>query len=479
MKPGLYLHALRVARARQLRGRALRPLARRRFPGGASPREAAPVAGGEALWRSPAFEPAPAPDPGTRLGRFHLHYGEDVLAAARAGDAGEARRLVDSWLDANPPRPDDAWHPYPLSTRAGNWIAALTLLPELASPALSASLWRQLRHLEANVEDDVLGNHVIRNARALVLGGVAFGSERLLGRGLDLLRRELPEQVLADGGHYERAPAYHLVVLRDLIEVQAAAPQPWLAEPIERMRSFAAALRRPDGEPALFNDGWPGLGPALDLPEPPEGLTVLRESGFAVVREGAMWLAFRCGPLAPDFLPAHAHADALSFQLWWRGGPVVGDPGASTYEPGAARDRERGTAAHSTVQVDGLDQFELWGAFRSGPLPRVELLEARPGLLEASASYRGLRHLRRLEWGADAVTVRDRVEGRGRHALESRVVQAVEGRAGVAVEPQGGDARTEDTWVSERVGERIASAAGVVEATPTLPAELAWTIRLS
>ena len=462
MKPGLYLHALRVARARQLRGRALRPLARRRFPGGAPPREATPVSGGEALWRSPAFEPAPAPDPATRLGRFHLQYGEDVLAAARAGDAEEARRLVDSWVDANPPRPDDAWHPYPLSTRVGNWIAALTLLPELASPRLSASLWRQLRHLEANVEDDVLGNHVIRNARALVLGGVAFGSERLLRRGLDLLRRELPEQVLADGGHYERAPAYHLVVLRDLLEVQAAAPQQWLEEPIERMRRFAAAMQRPDGEPALFNDGWPGLGPQLDLPEPPQGLTVLRESGFAVVREGPLWLAFRCGPLAPDFLPAHAHADALSFQLWWRGEPVVVDPGTSTYEPGAERDRERGTAAHSTVQVDGRDQFELWGAFRSGPLPRVELLEARDGVLEASASYHGIRHVRRLEWGGAAVTVRDRVEGQGRRALESRLVLAAPDWSGSI----------------ETLGEEVRLSAGVVRVAGNAPLEAGFAIGL-
>ncbi|HET7573250.1 MAG TPA: alginate lyase family protein, partial [Gaiellaceae bacterium] len=403
MRTRLYLQALRIARTRQIAGRLRRPLTRRRFPGGEPPRAPAPLEAAAELWRSPAFEPAPEPQPGTRLASFHAHYGEDVLAAARAGDAERARGLVEAWIEANPPRPGDPWHPYPLSTRAGNWLAALTLAPELASPRLARSLWRQLCRLEWNVEDDILGNHVIRNARALVLGGVAFDEARLLERGLALLRRELPEQVLGDGGHYERSPAYHLVVLRDLLEMQAVAPQSWLADAIERMRAFAAALQRPDGEPALFNDGWPGLGPRLELPEPPRGLTVLRESGFAVVREGDLWLAFRCGPLAPDFLPAHAHADALSFQLWWRGEPVVVDPGTTTYEPGPLRDCERGTAAHSTVLVDGRDQFELWGAFRSGPLPHVELHEAHDGLLEASARYRGIRHVRRLEWGGGEV----------------------------------------------------------------------------
>jgi uncharacterized heparinase superfamily protein len=161
----LYLHALRVARPRQLRARALRPLARRRFPAGEPPRDAAPVPAGAELWRSAAFAPSPPPEASTRLGRFHRQYGDDVLEAARAGDIAEARRLVATWIEAHPPRNGDAWHPYPLSTRIGNWVASLTLLPELASPELSRSLWRQLRRLQRNVEDDVLGNHVIRGGR--------------------------------------------------------------------------------------------------------------------------------------------------------------------------------------------------------------------------------------------------------------------------------------------------------------------------
>lgn len=476
----LYLHALRASRPRQLRARALRPLARRRFPAGAPPREAVPVPAVEALWRSAAFEPTPVPDAATRLGRFRVHYGEDVLSAARAGDLAAARALVDAWIDANPPRPGDAWHPYPLSTRIGSWIAALTLLPELGSPRLSESLRRQLLHLERNVEDDILGNHVLRNAKALVLGGASFGDETATRRGLELLRRELPEQMLADGGHYERSPVYHLVVLRDLLEAQAAAPQPWLAETIERMRSFAAALQRPDGEPALFNDGWLDLAPRLELPEPPRGLTVLRESGFAVVRDGPLWLAFRCGPPAPGFLPAHAHADALSIQLWWHGAPAIVDAGTGTYEPGPERDRFRGTAAHSTIRVDGRDQFRLWGAFRSGPLPRVELHEARDGLLEASVRLPGgLRHVRRVVWTRSAVEVADRVEGRGRHRVESRILRAPALPAGVSIEwDDAASPQREAVGLAERLGAPVETEAELVVRDGDLPARLGFRISL-
>jgi uncharacterized heparinase superfamily protein len=457
----------------------MRPLARRRFPSGGPPSQAAPVPGALELWRSAAFEVSSPPDASTRLGRFHRQYGDDVLETARAGDLQETRRLVATWIEAHPPHAGDAWHPYPLSTRVGNWIAALTLLPELASPELSQSLWRQLRRLERNVEDDVLGNHVIRNARALVLGGASFGAPELLRRGIDLLRRELPEQVLPDGGHYERSPSYHLVVMRDLLEVHSVSPHSWLAVAIDRMRAFAAALQRPDGAPALFNDGTVDV-PRLDLPAPPEGMAVFPDAGFVVVRDGPLWLAFRCGQAAPAFLPAHAHADALSFQLWWRGRPVVVDPGTYTYEPGADRDWFRGTRAHSTIAVDGRNQFRLWGAFRSGPLPRVSLRYAREQAVEASVVLPGrVRQVRRIEWGGGEVLVLDQIEGKGRHRVESRVVLSPD-RPGLEIAVVGeGELTVERTWVSERFGERAETVANVVATQLELPGQLGFRIVLA
>jgi len=69
----LYLHALRAARLRQLRARAVRPIARRRFPGGEPPRGAAPVPAAAELWRSPAFE-APSPPDAAQYAELGLRY---------------------------------------------------------------------------------------------------------------------------------------------------------------------------------------------------------------------------------------------------------------------------------------------------------------------------------------------------------------------------------------------------------------------
>ena len=344
---------------------------------------------------------------------------------------------------------------------------------------MRASLWRQLVVLGRNVEDDVLGNHVIRNARALVLGGTAFGAREMVERGVELLERELPVQILPDGGHYERSPVYHLVVLRDLLELDAAADVPGLAAAIERMRGFAAGLARPDGAPALFNDGGLDLAPALELPAADDGLSLFADTGYAVLRTPRVWLAFDCGPPSPPYLPAHAHADALSFQLWVDGRAVVVDPGTFTYEPGAERDWFRGTRAHSTVAVDG-DQFELWGAFRSGRLPRVELLEASERELAAAVTGRtGVRHERRVRLDGNELTIHDRLEGGGTRLVESALAAGAGRRAQPRPRPDRSPqcasvARSRSASTSGSTRTRSSSAR-----QRSLPAELGWRSPLS
>lgn len=435
----MWLNAIRVVRPRQAAARVTRPLRRRRFPSG--PRGALrPLVENEALWRSAAFAPSgSAPDPGSRLAAFERHYGADVLEAARAG--GDPARLAVAWAVEHPPRADDAWHPYTASTRAANWLAAATLDPALA-PAVEEGVRRALARVAANVEDEILGNHVIRNAAALVLGGVAFDDAPLRRLGEALLARELPEQVLADGGHYERSPAYHRLVLRDLLSVRAYTD---VEDAVVSMLAFATSSSRPDGAPWLFNDGGLDVAPALGLTTPDDGVHVFPETGYVFFKRGDLALAFDCGPVSPPFLPAHAHADALSFQLWLGGEAVVVDPGMPSYEAGAERDLFRSTPAHSTVAVGG-SQFESWGAFRAGPLPSVELVEAS----EAGASGRVVtshgKHHRWIRLEPDAVVVED--ETHGGEAV-STLVLAREAKIDGAVEPT-----LQAAVLAERLGER-------------------------
>lgn len=80
----------------------------------------------------------------------------------------------------------------------------------------------EARWLRKRLEIHLLGNHLWANAKALVFGGTFFeGDEADAWRqkGLALIRRELDEQILADGGHFERSPMYHAIVLEDLLDL--------------------------------------------------------------------------------------------------------------------------------------------------------------------------------------------------------------------------------------------------------------------
>ena len=129
-----------------------------------------------------------------------------------------------------------------------------------------ASLAQQLRFLERHLETDLRGNHLIKNIRALLWAGAFFAgpeAERWSALGRRLLRRELAEQVLPDGCHYERSPAYQCQVLEDLLACRAALPNtlPELDAALARMVHALCLLTHPDGRVAQFNDG--GLSMAL------------------------------------------------------------------------------------------------------------------------------------------------------------------------------------------------------------------------
>ncbi len=311
---------------------------------------------------------------------FHLHGFAplaDYAAGPRSPD-GDAfwARVTESWLDsfARPSTP--AWHPYPTSLRVIAWSAALSGIdhwPSSLRERLGGELWRQSRYLRRCVEHDIGGNHVIKNAVAMVLGGATCGDQSLLAAGRRVLRRAVARQFLPDGGHEERSTSYHRVVVGDLRDAAAAleratgnSPE-WLTAAIAGAERWLQALAGPGGLLPLLNDAWEG--PALRRTAT-EAVIHLRESGYVVLRSGRDQAVLDVGRICPPHLPPHAHADVGSFVLWADGAPVVVDPGAFIYT-GPERNRFRGTAAHNTVEVDGEDQCVFWGDFRAGRQPRV------------------------------------------------------------------------------------------------------------
>lgn len=335
---------------------------------------------------------------------FHLH-GFLPLAryAAGARDAGGDRfweRVVRSWLEAcrHPSLP--GWHPYPTSLRTVAWAAALSSIdgwPAGLQQELTGELARQGAYLRRAVERDIGGNHVIKNAKAITVAGAVTGAGRLYDFGLRLLRREIGDQLLADGGHEERSTSYHREVANDLREVACLLEQAgdgvpdWLERAVAQTTAWQTAMAGPDGRLPLLNDAWEGPPVERLVDEP---LSDLPASGYTVLRAGGDQAVLDAGPICPRHLPPHAHADVLSFVLWGDGRPLIVDPGTYTYS-GPGRNAFRSTRAHNTVEVDGESQCVFWGDFRAAFQPRVSRREPRhvDGAVVLAASHDGYRRL--------------------------------------------------------------------------------------
>jgi uncharacterized heparinase superfamily protein len=391
-------------------------------------------------------EPAGWNDPFVpKLWLYNLHY----------FDAPEPD-LMRRWVAENPPVSGQGWEPYPLSLRIVNWIKWALQGGTLDEPCLE-SLACQAERLSHSLEYHLLANHLFANAKALVFAGLFFECDQWLHLGYDTLAEQLPEQVLSDGGHFERSPMYHSLVLEDLLDLVnlqrtygRVEPESW-TETASRMLGWLQHLCHPDGQIAFFNDAAFGVAPEPDsilryaarLGIQPRQ-TALGESGYLRVEDQSTVILFDAAPVGPDFQPGHAHADALSFELSHHGQRIVVNSGTSTYETGPLRSFQRSTAAHSTITVDDADQSEVWGAFRVARRARIfdrntdrmrYVQAAHDGYLRLQPS---VIHRRRIELDGGTVTVTDHLLGRGSHraALRFHKHPEASGRARVHLDPK-------------------------------------------
>jgi uncharacterized heparinase superfamily protein len=383
-----------------------------------------------------------------KLWRYHLHYFDDLCARDAASRTSWHEALVHRWIAENPPGRGTGWEPYPSSRRIVNWIK-WSLGGGPLSAAARDSLAAQTRYLGKRLEWHLLGNHLWANAKALVFAGSFFAgaeADAWRERGLDILERQLGEQILDDGGHFELSPMYHALALEDLLDIVNLA-RAWpgrvplallarLAERVPAMLHWLDCMCHPDGDIALFNDSALDVAPKhaglaryatrLGLPAaaPAPAFVHLQASGYARVVRGPFALFCDIGDIGPDYLPGHAHADSLSFELSVHGRRWLVDSGCSTYATGPERLRQRGTAAHNTVVVDGLDSSEVWSSFRVARRARVRDVSAADQgarvVVEAShdgyAGRSGTLHRRRVVVDEGGLLIADQLEGSFAHA---------------------------------------------------------------
>lgn len=99
-------------------------------------------------------------------------------------------------------------------------------------------------------------------------------------------------------------------------------------------------------------------------------------------------------PLGYGSIAAHAHADALSFQMFADGTRIFADPGTYIYHCDTeSRNDFRRTSRHNTVCINGIDQSEMLGPFLWGrkAISTFEGFARTEDIDEVTASHDGYK----------------------------------------------------------------------------------------
>ena len=455
------------------------------------------------------------------------------LLSGEESNVEEIHAQLESWEAANPFQRGINWaSALEVAFRALSWLWIYHLAGDTMRPGLKGrfldSLYRHGKHIENNLSFYFSPNtHLLGEAVALHALGALFPDFRDLGE--QVVREQMDKQVRNDGSHFEQSTYYHVYAL-DMFLFNALLGEvtPAYRAKLERMAEYLHAILGPqrtlpfigdDDGGRFFHPYGPraGFGRAtmaacavfFDRPEwlaspddlqeyaawwmgpealrlnPARGLHASRlfaDAGMAVMTVGDRHILIDGGPFGP-WGSGHSHSDTLSMVVRAGEREILVDPGTYTYVGDAQlRDWFRGSAAHNTVRVDGLDQAIPSGPFRwtDQPACRVAAFIATTEFdeCEAECSYRGLTHRRSVRFTRpDTIHIRDEVSGPpGSHKVE-QFWHPGSPEAERCLELNGEPQRA-DGWKSDALGERHASPVICVRREGELPVKLETTIHL-
>ncbi|WP_428591540.1 heparinase II/III domain-containing protein [Sphaerochaeta sp.] len=371
------------------------------------------------------------------LWRFNLHYFEYAIAlAARFSQTTDRKyfdkfkELLGSWMAANPAGIGDGWHPYTISMRIPNLLICFDLFGkafendvEFREKAVG-NIYTQYRTLMKRKELWQLGNHYFENLKTILLGSLVFGEAGVFTKYIQLFLREVKEEILTDGVHFELSPMYHKNILEDNIRVaywlQQAEKSQYkeLLPVIQRMVDALASIEKGMGRTPLFNDSGDGVakdGGALLLAAnelfniAPNYSMSFPASGYYKLYDGNISLMFDAGEIGPKYMTGHSHCDCLSFELSVDNKPIFVNSGTYQYQ-GSKRKYFRSTEAHNTLTIGEREQSECWGEHRvARRIGNVKAEKHNQMITGSYYTYLGDKHMRMISLAEGELIVLDLV----------------------------------------------------------------------
>ena len=338
-------------------------------------------------------------DDKSALWNFNLHYFEFLFslvdAYRKTSDKKYLEKSIETirgWINQNPKGDGgEGWSPYTIDLRLTNWLgyyaAVHTELDDDFQSLFINSIHEQYEFLSRHLEKDILGNHYFEDLKALVLCAMFFNDEPVLHTALKAFKAECKEEILPDGMHFELSPMYHKLIFEGVVRVVVALKDKGLDDCevngyLQPMLDVAWSLEEGLDRIPLFNDVGNNVAKSLQalvsackehFGITPEYKSRFIDSGFYIFKQNDWKLIVDAGQPGPAYIPGHAHCDAMSFELFKTGKPVIVNCGTYAYQ---CKERSffRSTAAHNTVMVNDTEQSQCWGAFRMAKRSKVNVV---------------------------------------------------------------------------------------------------------
>ncbi len=335
-----------------------------------------------------------------KLWMYNLHYFDFLLQSTLTQKEHYYtinKELIIHWIDYNQIGIGNGWEPYPISLRVVNWIFFYLYYQnkfdkdEESKDKILNSLYQQCKYLTYFLEYHLLANHLFKNGKALFIAGLFFNQKSWLLKGYKILHQEIKEQILPDGGHFERSPMYHSITLEDILDlinfIKSSETKfekflriPFLENIAYKMLIWLSTIIHPDNKIPLIGDSAFKIAPNLvDLceyyekvtgnsfePEKFQKSTALTDSGYYTFRSNDQFMIVDGGELGVRYQPGHAHCDLFSFEYSYNNTRIFVDSGIGNYLKNELRQNARSTKGHNTVMINNMEQGEIWAAFRMG-----------------------------------------------------------------------------------------------------------------